>query len=316
MKYNILGKTGFKVSKMCFGALTIGPLQRNFNPKYGASIILEAFNRGVNFIDTAELYGTYTHINEAFKEYDRKKIILITKSYSYSKETAKESLEKALREMNTDYIDGFLLHEQESEHTLRGHYEALEYFIKMKEKGYIRAVGISTHTISAVKAASKMNEIDIIHPIVNKAGIGIHDGNIDEMLEAIREAKKNNIGIYAMKPLGGGNLIHSYDEVLDYALNLNELDSIAIGMQSKEEVIANILKFEGKKIPDSIKEKLNNKKRELHIANWCEGCGACVFKCNHKALSIINNKAVVDKNKCVLCGYCSKYCKDFCIKII
>ncbi|SHH06938.1 aldo/keto reductase [Tepidibacter thalassicus] len=316
MEYNVLGKTGFKVSKMCFGALTIGPLQKNFNPKYGASIILEAFESGVNFIDTAELYGTYAHINEVFKFYQRDKIILITKSYSYSKETAKESLEKALREMNTDYIDGFLLHEQESEHTLRGHYEALEYFIKMKEKGYIRAVGISTHTISAVKAASKINEIDIIHPIVNKAGIGIYDGNIEQMLEAIREAKKNNIGIYAMKPLGGGNLIHSYDEALDYVLNLKEIDSIAIGMQSKEEVKANILKFEGKKIPDEIKEKLNNKKRELHIANWCEGCGSCVSKCTHKALSIVNNKAVVDKDKCVLCGYCSKYCKDFCIKVI
>lgn len=316
MDYNILGKSGFKVSKMCFGGLTIGPLQRNFNSQDGAKIIIEAFERGVNFIDTAELYGTYKHINEAFKSYQRNKIILMTKSYSYSKDTAEKSLKKAMNEMNTDYIDGFLLHEQESEHTLRGHWEALEYFIKMKGKGYIRSVGISTHTVSAVKAASKINEIDIIHPIVNKAGIGIHDGTIEDMLEAIKEAKKNNIGIYAMKPLGGGNLIHSYDESLDFVLNLDILDSIAIGMQSKEEVIANIYKFEKKDIPDNIKDKLNNKKRELKIANWCERCGACVAKCQHNALSIINEKVVIDKNKCVLCGYCSKYCKDFCIKII
>lgn len=316
MEYNILGKTGFKVSKLCFGALTIGPLQRNFEPKKGADIILEAFNRGVNFIDTAELYGTYPHIKEAFKAYQRDKIILMTKSYSYSKETAKESFEKALKEMNIDYIDGFLLHEQESEHTIRGHYEALEYFIKMKQEGYIRSVGISTHTVAGVVAASKMNEIDVIHPIINKAGIGIHDGTIEDMLRAVRIAKNNNIGIYGMKPLGGGNLIHSYDEALDYVLNLHELDSIAMGMQSKEEVIANILKFEKKEIPNEIKEKLNNKKRYLQIADWCIGCSACIEKCSHKALSLYNEKAVVNKEKCVLCGYCSKYCKDFCIKII
>lgn len=316
MEYNILGKSGFNVSRLCFGALTIGPLQRNLSPKKGADIILEAFNRGVNLIDTAELYGTYPHIKEALKSYQRDKIILITKSYSYSKETAKESFEKALKDMNVEYIDGFLLHEQESEHTIRGHYEALEYFIRMKEKGYIRSVGISTHTVSAVIAASKMSEIDIIHPIVNKSGIGIHDGTIEDMINAIKLAKNNNIGIYGMKPLGGGNLLHSYDEAIEYALSIKELDSIAVGMQSKEEVIANILKFNGEEIPHEIREKLNNKKRQLQIADWCVGCKSCIKKCNHKALSLENEKAVVDKDKCVLCGYCSKYCKDFCIKII
>ncbi|OPJ57285.1 aldo/keto reductase [Alkalithermobacter paradoxus] len=316
MKYNVLGKTGFKVSNICFGALTIGPLQRNMSKEDGGSIIIEAIDKGINFIDTAQLYGTYPHIKEALKACKRENIIIITKSYAYSKETAKESLEEALREMNTDYVDGFLLHEQESEHTIRGHYEALEYFVKMKEKGYIRSVGISTHNIAGVKAATKINEIDVIHPIVNKSGIGIHDGSIDDMIDAIKEAKNKNIGIYAMKPLGGGNLIHSYDEAMDFVLSLDVLDSIAIGMQSKEEVMANVLKFEGYDIPKDLKMKLSSKKRELQIATWCTGCKACSLKCGHKAIEIINNKAVVDKEKCVLCGYCSKYCKDFCIKII
>lgn len=46
---------------------------------------------------------------------------IFTKSYAYDSKTAEDSLAKALKELNTDYIDGFLLHEQESEHTLRGH---------------------------------------------------------------------------------------------------------------------------------------------------------------------------------------------------
>ena len=186
----------------------------------------------------------------------------------------------------------------------------------LKEKGYIRSVGISTHNIAAVKAASKIPEVDIIHPIVNKVGIGIHDGNIDDMLDAIKVAKSNNIGIYAMKPLGGGNLIKSYDDALNFVLNLDCIDSIAIGMQSIEEVHANILKFDNKEIPENIKEKLNKQTRELQIQDWCLGCGMCVKNCSHKALTIVDNKVVVDKENCVLCGYCSKYCKDFCIKVI
>ncbi|HSQ33396.1 MAG TPA: aldo/keto reductase, partial [Peptostreptococcaceae bacterium] len=89
-----------------------------------------------------------------------------------------------------------------------------------------------------------------------------------------------------------------------------------IGMQSIEEVHANILKFDNKEIPDSIKEKLNKQTRELQIQDWCLGCGMCVKNCSHKALTIVDNKVVVDKENCVLCGYCSKYCKDFCIKVI
>jgi uncharacterized protein len=186
----------------------------------------------------------------------------------------------------------------------------------MKDKGYIRSIGISTHNVAAVKAASRIPEVDIIHPIVNKVGIGIHDGNIDDMLDAIKFAKSKDIGIYAMKPLGGGNLIKSYDEALDFVLNLDCIDSIAIGMQSIEEVHANIFKFNNKKIPDNIKEKLNSQTRELQIQDYCLGCGECVKNCSHKALTIVDNKAVVDKEKCVLCSYCSKYCKDFCIKVI
>nr|WP_250160229.1 aldo/keto reductase [Caloranaerobacter azorensis] len=127
---------------------------------------------------------------------------MATKSYSYSKETAEKSLLNALQKLETDYIDIFLLHEQESEHTIRGHYEAIEYFLKAKEKGLIRAFGISTHRVRAVLDSLKFKEIEVIHPIINKFGLGIQDGNSEEMIDAIRKAYEKGIGIYGMKPLG------------------------------------------------------------------------------------------------------------------
>ena len=68
MKQNALGNTGIQVSKICFGSLTMGPLQRNLSTFEGASLIEYAYERGVNFIDTAELYETYAHIREARSE--------------------------------------------------------------------------------------------------------------------------------------------------------------------------------------------------------------------------------------------------------
>ncbi|MCX8129306.1 MAG: aldo/keto reductase [Clostridia bacterium] len=314
MEYVALGNTGIRVSKMCFGGLVIGPLQANLSINEGAEVILKAFEMGVNFIDTAELYGTYSHIREATKRFGNKPVVA-TKSYAYTAEGAAESLEKARKELDSDIIDIFLLHEQESKLTLRGHRDALDYFLAAKAKGIIKAVGVSTHNIEVVKACADMPEIDVLHPIVNKTGIGIGDGSVDEMLEAVKNAFDKGKGIYSMKPLGGGNLLRSYDEAMKFVLDIPYIHSIALGMQTVEEVIMNISVFEKKKVPGDIKKALDSKKRKLHVDYWCEGCGRCIERCSHKALRLVDGKVTVDQDSCVLCGYCGSVCPQFSIKI-
>lgn len=314
MQYIKLGNTDIEVSRLCFGALVIGPLQINLSVKEGASVILKGFEKGINFIDTAELYGTYPHIREAVKTW-RKRPIISTKSYAYSWEGAKMSLEKARKELDMDVIDIFLLHEQESRHTLRGHREALDYYISQKEKGVIRAVGVSTHNVEVVEACSEMPEIDVIHPLINLRGIGIGDGTVEEMLAAIKKASNAGKGIYSMKPLGGGNLLNIFHQCLDFILNIPYIHSIAVGMQTEDEVLMNVRIFEGKKVPKEIEERVKHKSKNLHIDFWCVGCGECVRRCGQEALMIKDEKAVVDKDKCILCGYCASACPQFAIKI-
>lgn len=315
MDYSILGDSELKVSRLCFGSLTIGPLQAKLSLEEGVSVIKAAFDMGINFIDTAELYGTYDYIRKAVKG-RRENIVISTKCYAYTWEGAEKSLKKALKELNTDYIDIFSLHEQESEYTLKGHQEAMEYFIKAKEKGYIRSFGISTHAIAAVKASLKYKEIEVLHPILNMKGLGIIDGNVDEMLDAVAKAHKAGKGIYSMKPLGGGNLIKESAKCFDFVLSNNNLHSIAVGMQSIEEVTNNVMIFEGKQVPEGIGTQIKDKKRRLLIDFWCIGCGSCMRKCAQKAITLEKGKAVVDPDKCVLCGYCSAFCPEFCIKVV
>lgn len=313
MNYNVLGKTGLKVSKLCFGGLTVGPLQKNLTKAEGGRLIRHAFDRGVNFIDTAQLYKTYEHIKCGMEGLRRDDVIIASKSYAYDEKTAIDSVKEALEMLGTSYIDVFMLHEQENVHTMRGHYEALETYIKLKEKGIIRAVGLSTHAVAGVRAAIQYKEIEVIHPILNVSGLGIIDGSREEMFEAI---KAFDGGVYSMKPLGGGNLLNRVEESFDYILQLEGIDSIAVGMQNTDEIDYNIQRFSGEHISDDLKSKLRTQPRKLHIADWCTTCWQCVQRCQHGALEKEKDKPKVNREACVLCGYCASVCPDFCIKVI
>lgn len=294
----------------------MGPLQANMTPREGGKVIAAALEGGVNFIDTADLYGTYDHIKEAIIITGINPIIA-TKSYAYEKTKAEKDFERARRELDRDVIDIFLLHEQESKYTLKGHREALEYYLNQKAKGKIKAIGVSTHNIEVVSVCANMDEIDVIHPLINMKGLGIGDGTIDMMLQAVQEAYNRGKGIYSMKALGGGNLLTSYEKAIKFVLDLPYVHSIAVGMQSVEEVEANIRIFNGEEITPKLKKKLDTKKRKLHIDYWCSGCGKCVERCKQGALEISNGKASVDHDKCCLCGYCSSACTEmFAIKVM
>jgi len=310
-----LGNTQIEVSKLCFGSLTMTPFQANLSIKEGAYLIEYAYNKGINFLDTAEIYENYSYIKEALKGIKREDYNIATKCYAYTEDMARESLDLALKELGTDYIDIFLLHEQESVHTIRGHYDAIKYFIKAKEQGKIRSIGISTHRVAGAQGVKEFKEIEIIHPIVNKYGIGIHDGNIDDMLKELQILKEMGKGIYAMKPLGGGHLIKEAEGAFNFVKGLPFVDSIAIGLQSTDEIDANIQLLENGYISADLKEKMKKKNRRLSVADYCIGCGNCEKRCQQKGIKVIDNRAVPNEN-CILCGYCATVCPEFCIKVI
>ena len=315
MEYCELGNTGIMVSRLCFGGLVIGPLQKNLSTDEGAEVIAEALSLGVNFIDTADLYDTYRHIRRAM-EITGIRPVIASKSYAYDREEAKRTVDKALTELGLDSIDIWLMHEQESEHTIRGHWEALEYYLELKQKGIIRAVGLSTHHIAAAKAAAVVPEIEVIHPITNKAGLGICDGTMDEMLMAIKEAYEAGKAIYGMKPFGGGNLLHSFRECVEFVTSIPYIHSVAMGMQSLEEVRMNVALFNDLEKSLSTLDKYRPQtKKALHVDFWCEKCGSCVERCKQKALSLNNDGLQIDTGKCVLCGYCSSVCPVFALKM-
>ncbi len=315
MQYQKLGSTEINVSRICFGSLTISPLQANLNEEEGARLLRYAFEKGINFIDTAKLYRNYNYIRRALKGW-HKPVVIASKSYDYTYEGMKKSLDEARLALDRDIIDIFMLHEQESDLTLKGHRPALEYLIKAKSQGIIRAVGVSTHTVKLVDILAESSEIDVIHPIVNIKGLGLLDGNADDMLMALRKAHKNGKGIYGMKALGGGNLVLQAREAIEYVFSIKELHSVALGCRIKEELDFNLAILEKREPEDATKDALVHVKRRLLIEEWCQGCGACVDKCPGKLLRIEDGHAVLASKGCLFCGYCAAVCPQFAIKVV
>ena len=319
-----------------------------------ADVIAYAFDSGINMTDTAQYYENYDIIRAGLKKCRHPENVLVsTKTYAYSRALAVEAVEEARRELDRDVIDIFMLHEQESYDTLRGHMEALEYLLECREKGIVRAVGASTHHVSLVRGIMKLRErdgitLDVCHPLYNKEGIGIADGTERDMAEAVSKLHGMGVGIYAMKALGGGHLSGSAEDALGYVLSKDYIDSVAVGMQSREEVDANINFLLCGSFSAADKVKLSAKHRSLHVEDYCEGCGSCVRRCASGALTLVpaddadgNNssageaftdeflaesgiasgekvqkmRAKPDDTKCVRCGYCTKVCPVFALKI-
>ena len=70
-------------------------------------------------------------------------------------------------------------------------------------------------------------------------------------------------------------------------------------------------------IPKELSERLSNRKRYLNIEHeGCQKCGNCVRRCDQQALSLTENGIVVNREKCILCGYCASVCPDFCLEVI
>jgi aryl-alcohol dehydrogenase-like predicted oxidoreductase len=300
---------------MCFGTLTLGPLQANLPIADGAELIARAIERGVNFFDTAQLYGTYTHLREGMRLAKRDDIVIASKTYAYSRALALEAVDGARRALDRDVVDIFLLHEQESAMTLRGHRDALDALYECKAKGVIRAVGASMHHVAAVAGAARLG-LDVVHPLMNIDGLGIPDGDAGEMEAAVKAAREAGTGVYSMKPLGGGNLLRKADECLRYALGLPYVDSVAIGIQSADELDANIGFWQTGSFTAEASAALAGKTRRLHIEDWCNGCAACVGRCGQSALAVVDGKAVCRHESCVICGYCSAACPEWAIKVV
>ena len=268
MEYYNLGQSGIKVSELCFGVLPMGPLQANIPLDQGASIILNALNSGINFLDTAQVYQTYPYIKEALSQFEGN-VVIASKSMASNYIEMREAAEEACREMNREAIDLFHLHApREKKDVFKKREGALNCLVDLKKKGLIRSIGISTHAIEVVNKASEISEIDVVFPIINQAGLGIIGGTTEEMIQAINRVHHAGKGLYAMKALAGGYFISRIEEALNFVRNLENIHVVAVGMVNQRELDMNLKIFNNEKIDKSTLEQQAIQRKKLFVSRF------------------------------------------------
>ena len=316
MKKNILGKTGIEVTELCLGVLPIGPLQKNVPMEEASEVIALALEKGINFLDTAQAYGTYPHIRRAVERTGIRPMIT-SKAFAETYEDMEKAVLEALKELSIDYIDIFLLHAAKADiDVFEIRKGALQCLLDYKKKGLVKAVGIATHNAKVVEVAALNEDMDVVFPLINKMGRGILGGSVEDMQNAIRLCSDHGKGLYLMKILGGGTLIDDYESCMEFGRGVEEASSIALGMVSKEEVIYNIRYVNHEHDMNEI-IKIRNMKNPFVQQGLCIGCGNCIEECHSNAISMNEaQKAFISKELCIQCGYCMAKCPALCIKIV
>jgi aryl-alcohol dehydrogenase-like predicted oxidoreductase/NAD-dependent dihydropyrimidine dehydrogenase PreA subunit len=316
MKRFILGNTGIEVGELCLGILPIGPLQKNLSVDEASDIIAAAIRQGVDFIDTAQMYRTYPHIRLALEKVDTLPVIA-SKSAASTYEAMEAAILEALDAMGVSMIDIFHLHAAKVEpdvFELRS--EALRCLQDYKNKGIIRAAGISTHNPKVVAAAAEREDIDVVFALINHVGRGIYNGTRDEMEQALDLCRQKGKGVYLMKVLGGGTLSDDFETSMAYARGLNGPYPVALGMIRMQEVDYNVKFFNGDESYKDI-EIERNSKNIFVFKIVCVSCGTCLEACHSDAISWADDgKAWIDPDKCIQCGYCIAACPHFAIRLM
>lgn len=198
MRKRILGRTGWKISAIGFGAIKLPQIsQKECDP-----LLNRAIDLGINFVDTADCYGDSEEKIGRVLARRRKEFYLSTKVDERDGQGVLRKLERCLRRLRTDWIDLVLFHDVRGSDYEKifenGGLEALE---KAKVQGKVSEIGISIHqSISMMKKAVDSG----VFSVLMVAYSAIDEDRLTADL--IPSAHKAGVGVIAMKPLAGGRL--------------------------------------------------------------------------------------------------------------
>lgn len=208
MQYRELGRTGWKVSEVSFGAWAIGGAWGQVNDKESLAALHTAIDMGVNFIDTADVYGdgrSERLIAQVLKERSED-IVVATKAGrrlnphvadGYNAENLSKFIERSLKMLDTDCLDLVQLHCPPTDVFYRP--EVFEALDNLMHAGKIQHYGVSVEKVEEALKAIEYPNVKTVQIIFN-----IFRQRPSELF--FEEAKRRKIGILARVPLASGLL--------------------------------------------------------------------------------------------------------------
>ena len=264
MEYTTLGKTGLRISRMGFGGI---PIQR-IDAEGTKNLMQKLMEAGVNYIDTARGYT----VSEQYLGYGlegiRDKFVLATKSMARTKDAMAADIETSLKNLRTDYIDLYQVHNPSMEQldTVIGEGGALEALLEAKKAGKIGHIGLTAHSGAVFERALSLDWVETImfpYNIVENQG---------EKL--IAKCREKNIGFIDMKPLAGG-AIENAALALRYVCSNPGVTVVIPGMAETSELEENV-KACSDTSPITAQEKEEmDKIRQTLGTDFCRRCNYC-----------------------------------------
>ncbi len=246
-----LGETNLKVPRLALGTGSFGWKRTSSQKKLGEDKFVQlaqhAFDRGVKFFETADMYGTHEFVGKAMKKVGRENVTLLSKIMVYDHEgwyktePFQKSIDRFRKELNTDYIDILLLHCMVNSEWPDEYKRYMDDYSEAKQKGIIKQVGLSCHDFGAMEIAAESPWADVLLARINYDGAKM-DGTPPDVMSVLKRAKENGKGIIGMKIFGCGELTKEdqRQKSLEYVIKSGNVDCMTIGMESIEQVNDNV----------------------------------------------------------------------------
>jgi diketogulonate reductase-like aldo/keto reductase len=244
-----LGRSGLKMSRVCLGTGMRGGNRQSNHTRMGKAkfeaLLKGSYDRGVRVFDLNDLYGTHPYVVPALSGIPRDRYQIITKIWfrpggipEPERPDADVVIERFLRELKTDYIDLLLLHCVVSPKWPEELRQQMDIIAKFKDKGVVRAHGVSCHSLEALEAAVTEPWVDSVHARINPYGDSM-DGPGDKVAPVLKKLCDAGKGVVGMKIIGEGR--YRSDDAkknasIRFALELGCVHVLNVGCESLEEV--------------------------------------------------------------------------------
>jgi 1-deoxyxylulose-5-phosphate synthase len=243
-----LGKTGIKLSRLGFGTgSNSGNVQHELGQEAFNKLIHYAYDQGITYFDCAQSYKTFDWIAGAIKGLPREKLFLQSK-IGGQPEQIMAAIDRHRKVFDTDYVDSLLIHCMVKDRWTDNYKRIMDAFDEAKDKKWIRAKGVSCHSLPALRAATASNWTEVQLVRVNPQGAHI-DGENEEVwddqthqpapvLAELKSMRAKGRGVIGMKIIGNGDFTKSEDreKSIRYAMSRPELDAVVIGFKSTVEI--------------------------------------------------------------------------------
>lgn len=238
-----VGRTGVKSSLIGLGTGSVGVKRSSNQVKLGqekfTKLVRHAFDSGITYFDTADQYGSHIYLREALKRVPREKLFIQTKTRATSAELARADLDRFREELGMDYVDSLLMHCMTKGSWPTDFRPVMDVLSQAKDKGWVRAVGVSCHGMDPLRVVSDCDWVDIDLARINPVGVQARmDGTPDEVLPCLEAMHRKGKGVLGMKILGEGTFKSVEQQLasLRFVLGLGYVDAMVIGFESPEQI--------------------------------------------------------------------------------